>query len=86
LDGFVIALAAGVLVYLGVMVANKALENTLSVNGAFQGVGLVAVGFAVTFMLLIALARMQPRAGEREPAARLAQSWSMAVWIGLLIF
>jgi zinc transporter, ZIP family len=80
---FLMALTAGLLIYLGIDAVNEALENARQVGGAFQGVGLVAIGVVVTFLLLDAITRWQVSIGRGEAEKRLALASMIAVGIGL---
>jgi zinc transporter ZupT len=80
---FLMALTAGLLVYLGVDATSEALELAGDLGGPFQGVGLVAIGVVATFMLLDALGRRQAGAARGEAAQRFALASLIAVGIGL---
>jgi zinc transporter ZupT len=55
---FFLAFTAGLLVFLGVDAIDEALETSSSVPGAFQGVGLIVVGFVGVLAALYALGGM----------------------------
>lgn len=80
---FLMALAVGLLVYLGIAVANQALENTQGIGGAFQGIELLVVGSAVTFALLHALGHLGGGARKEEKAHALQQAWMVTTRISL---
>jgi zinc transporter ZupT len=81
---FLMALTAGLLIFLGIDAANEALELAATVGGPFQGVGLVGIGIVVTFMLLDAITRWQVgAAGRGEAAQRLTLALMISVGIGL---
>jgi ZIP family zinc transporter len=80
---FLMALTAGLLIYLGIDAANEALEVAGDVGSPFQGVGLVGIGVVVTFMLLDAITRWQVGIGRSEVSQRLALALMIAVGIGL---
>jgi zinc transporter ZupT len=65
---FFLALTAGLLTFLAVDAVDEALEVTAAVPGAFQGVGLLAVGVIVALAALYATdAWMRKRRGEPTP-------------------
>ncbi len=80
---FLMAITAGLLIYLGIDATSEALENAQEVGGAFQGVGLVGIGIVVTFLLLDAITRRQVSIGRGEVEQRLALASMIAVGIGL---
>lgn len=80
---FLMALTAGLLIYLGIDATNEALEIAGNVGGPFQGVGLVGIGIVVTFMLLDAITRWQVGVGRSEASQRLTLAFMIAVGIGL---
>lgn len=80
---FLMAMTAGLLVYLGVDATSEAFEVAADLDGPFQGVGLVAIGIVATFMLLDAIGRRQAGAARSEAAQRFALASLIAVGIGL---
>jgi zinc transporter ZupT len=80
---FLMAVTAGLLVYLGIDATSEALEIAGELGGAFQGVGLVGIGIVATFMLLDAITRRQVGVGRGEAAQRLILAFMIAVGIGL---
>ena len=80
---FLMALTAGLLIYLGIDATSEALEIAGEVGGPFQGVGLVGIGIVVTFMLLDAITRWQMGIGRGEAAQRLTLAYMIAIGIGL---
>lgn len=80
---FLMALTAGLLIYLGIDAANEALDTAGTVAGPFQGVGLVGIGVVVTFMLLDAITRWQVGVGRSEAAQRLTLALMISIGIGL---
>jgi zinc transporter ZupT len=80
---FLMALTAGLLIYLGIDATHEALEIAAVVGGPFQGVGLVGIGVVVTFMLLDAITRWQVGVGRTESAQRLTLAYMISIGIGL---
>lgn len=80
---FLMAVTAGLLVFLGFDATSEAWELAQAVGGPFQGVGLVGFGIVVTFLLLDAIARRQAGAGRSEADQRLSVAFMIAVGIGL---
>jgi zinc transporter ZupT len=80
---FLMAITAGLLVYLGIDATSEALEIAAELGGAFQGVGLVGIGIVATFLLLDAISRRQVGVGRGESAQRLTIAFMIAVGIGL---
>ncbi len=80
---FLLAVTAGLLVFLGLDTLAEALEQAAAVPGPLQGVGLVGLGSVATFFLLEAIARRQVASGKSEAAQRLSLAYMIAVGIGL---
>ncbi|HET7377200.1 MAG TPA: hypothetical protein VFK30_10855, partial [Anaerolineae bacterium] len=80
---FLMALTAGLLIFLGIDATSEALEVAGTVGGPFQGIAIVGIGIVVTFMLLDAITRWQTGIGRSETAQRLALATMIAVGIGL---
>jgi zinc transporter ZupT len=80
---FLLAVTAGLLVFLGLDTLAEALEQAAAVPGAFQGIGLIGIGVVGTFFLLDAIAKRQAAAGRSEAAQRLSLAYMIAVGIGL---
>lgn len=78
---FVLALTAGLLVFLGVDAVAEALETGAEVGGAYQGPLIVLVGVLGTLLLLQALAG--GRAARPGEEGRRAVAWLIALGIGL---
>ncbi|MGW8251157.1 MAG: ZIP family metal transporter, partial [Anaerolineales bacterium] len=68
---FLLAVTAGLLVFLGLDTLSEALELSSSVPGPFQGVGLVGIGVVATFFLLDAISRRQVGSERSEADRRL---------------
>ncbi|HEY2979854.1 MAG TPA: hypothetical protein VGJ22_01625 [Anaerolineales bacterium] len=80
---FLMAITAGLLVFLGIDTIVEALEQAAQVPGPFQGVGLVGIGAVSTFLLLDAISRRQVSIGRDEASQRLALAFMIATGIGL---
>jgi ZIP family zinc transporter len=80
---FLMALTAGLLIYLGIDATAEALELAGEIGSPFQGVGLVGLGIVVTFLLLDAISRRQTSIGRKESEQRLAVAFLIAIGIGL---
>ncbi len=80
---FLMALTAGLLIFLGIDATSEALELAGGVGGPFQGTGLVGIGIVLTFVLLDAVSRRQVSLGRSEAQQRLAVAFMIAVGIGL---
>lgn len=80
---FLLALTAGLLVFLGLDTLAEALEQSRAVPGPLQGVGLIGIGAVATFFLLDAIAKRQVSIGRSEAAQRLSLAYMIAVGIGL---
>ncbi len=81
---FFLFLTLGLLVFLGVDALHEAMELTGDIPGAFQGVGLLALGLIGSFGLLSAAGKLFA-AGDASggPAAPLALATLVAIGIGL---
>ena len=82
---FALALTAGLLIFLAAEALHEALETAGRVAGAFQGVGLVAIGVLVTWLLLQAFSgrRRAAEGGETPAGQRLRLAFMIALGIGL---
>ena len=80
---FLLALTAGLLVFLGLETLAEALEQASLVPGPLQGIGLVGIGAVATFFLLDAISRRQTSFGKSEFAQRLSLAYMIATGIGL---
>ncbi len=80
---FLMALTAGLLLFLGIDAVSEALEVAARLGGPFQGVGLVATGVLATYLLLDAIGRWQASTGRGEADQRLTLAMLIAVGIGL---
>lgn len=80
---FLLALTAGLLVFLGLDTLAEALEQAAVVPGSFQGIGLIGIGAVGTFFLLDAISKRQVATGRSEASQRLSLAYMIAVGIGL---
>ena len=81
---FALALTAGLLIFLAAEALHEALETAGRVAGAFQGIGLVAIGVLVTWLLLQAFSGAGRREQGADPKAqRLRLAFLIALGIGL---
>ena len=80
---FLMAITAGLLIFLGIDATSEALELANEIGGPFQGVGLTGIGIVVTFLLLDAISRRQATTGRSDVDQRLAIAFMIAVGIGL---
>ena len=80
---FLIALTAGLLVFLGVDTLVEAIDQTAQVPNPFQGFGLIAIGSVGIFMLLAAISAREANLRRSEGAKRLAVAYMIALGIGL---
>ena len=80
---FLLAITAGLLVFLGLDTLAEALEQASLVPGPFQGIGLVGIGVVGTFFLLDAITKRQVSISRNEASQRLTLATMIAVGIGL---
>jgi zinc transporter, ZIP family len=80
---FLLAITAGLLVFLGLDTVAEALDQASQVPGPFQGIGLVGIGAVGTFFLLDAISKRQVAISRNEASQRLALATMIAVGIGL---
>jgi zinc transporter ZupT len=80
---FLMALTAGLLVFLGIDATSEALEVAGKVASPFQGVALVGLGLVLTVLLLEAISRRQAGVERDETGKRLAVATTIALGIGL---
>jgi zinc transporter ZupT len=79
---FLMAVTAGLLIFLGLDTLAEALEVAAKVPSAFQGIGLIGIGSIATFLLLDAISKRQAEAKGNETDRRLAVAFMIAVGIG----
>jgi zinc transporter, ZIP family len=80
---FLMALTAGMLVYLGIDATQEAFELREDIGDAFQGAGLIGLGIVGTFLLLQAISQRQERAGRSEADQRTLLAFLISIGIGL---
>jgi zinc transporter ZupT len=80
---FLLAITAGLLVFLGIDTLVEALEQSAAMPGALQGSGLIGIGAVSVFLLLEAISRRQAATGKSEAAQRLSLSYMIALGIGI---
>ena len=80
---FFLFLTLGLLVFLGIDAVEEALDLVHDLPGAFQGVGLLALGLIGSFGLLTAAGRRFSAAGGGAGSAPLALATMVAIGIGL---
>ena len=61
---FLMAVTAGLLIFLGLDTIAEALDQSAKVPGAFQGIGLIGIGAVSTFLLLDAVSKRQGQIGR----------------------
>src|SRR3972149_4895058 len=79
---FLMAVTAGLLVFLGLDTLAEALEFAGKVPSAFQGIGLIGIGSVTTFLLLDAISKRQTEITGNETDRRLSVAFMIAVGIG----
>ena len=79
---FLMAVTAGLLIFLGLDTLAEALEFAALVPSAFQGIGLIGIGSVATFLLLDAISKRQTQLTGSEAERRLAIAFMIAVGIG----
>ncbi len=80
---FLMALTAGMLIYLGIDAAQEAFELRENIGEAFQGTGLIGIGIVGTFFLLQAISQRQTVVGRSEADQRLSLAFLISIGIGL---
>ena len=80
---FLMAITAGLLVFLGLDTLAEAIEKVAAVPGSFQGIGLIGIGAVGTFFLLDAISKRQVIVGRSEASQRLTLAYMIAIGIGL---
>jgi zinc transporter ZupT len=80
---FLMAITAGLLIFLGLDTLVEALENAAHAPSPFQGIGLIGIGAVATFLLLDAISRKQTSTGRSESEQRLSLAYMIAIGIGI---
>lgn len=80
---FLMAVTAGLLIFLGLDTVAEALETASEVPSAFQGIGLIGIGAVATFMLLDAISKRQTNVTGNETDRRLTIAYMISAGIGL---
>jgi len=79
---FLMAVTAGLLLFLGLDTLNEALEEAADLPATFQGIGLIGIGAVVTYLLLELVGKTG--SSERSEASqRLSIAWKIALGIGI---
>jgi zinc transporter ZupT len=80
---FLMALTAGLLVFLGVDTLVEAVENAAKAPSPFQGIGLISIGAVTTFLLLDAISHKQTATRRNETSKRISLAFMIAIGIGI---
>lgn len=80
---FLMAVTAGLLIFLGLDTLVEAFEQAANVPGSFQGIGIIGIGAIATFLALEAISKRQLESGGDEAAQRLSVAFKIAVGIGI---
>ena len=80
---FATAATVGLLLYLGFDATAEALEIAGTLSATYQGVGIVGIGIAGTWLLLDAIGRRQQNVGQTGEGQRHSLATVIAVGIGL---
>lgn len=80
---FILALTAGILVYLGIDATGEAIELSAEIGDTFQGLGLAGIGIVGTVLLLEAISRWKSSVAGGEADRHRAVATMIAVGIGL---
>jgi len=79
---FLMAVTAGLLIFLGLDTLNEALEEAAELPGTFQGIGLIGIGAVATYLLL-ELVGKSGSSDRSESSQRLSIAWKIALGIGI---
>jgi zinc transporter, ZIP family len=80
---FLLAVTAGLLIFLGLDTLMEAVEKAGAVPAPFQGIGMVGIGAVGTFFLLDAISKRQAATGKGGVSQRLSLAYMIALGIGL---
>jgi zinc transporter ZupT len=80
---FLMALTAGLLVFLGVDTLVEAVKNAAKAPSPFQGIGLISIGAVTTFLLLDAISHRQTTTRRNETSQRISLAYMIAIGIGI---
>lgn len=80
---FLLAVTAGLLVFLGLDTLTEALEQAAATPRPLQGNGLIGIGAIGTFFLLDVISKRQATGGRSEASQRLSLAYMIATGIGL---
>lgn len=80
---FLLAVTAGLLIFLGLDTLVEAVEKAGAVPAPFQGIGMVGIGAVGTFFLLDAISKRQAATGKSGAPQRLSLAYMIALGIGL---
>ena len=79
---FLMAVTAGLLIFLGLDTLNEALEQAAELPATYQGIGLIGIGAVTTYMLLELIDN--PKSVDRsETSQRMNIAWRIALGIGI---
>lgn len=79
---FLMAVTAGLLIYLGLDTLNEALEQAAELAPTYQGIGLIGIGAVVTYLLLDLVGKAGS-SGRSEASQRISIAWKIALGIGI---
>jgi zinc transporter, ZIP family len=79
---FLMAMTAGLLIFLGLDTLNEALEEAAELPATFQGIGLIGIGAVATYLLL-ELVGKSGSSDRSESSQRLSIAWKIALGIGI---
>ena len=80
---FLLAVTAGLLLFLGFDTVAEAFEQAAKVPGVFQGIGLIGIGVVSTFLILDMVSKREAGTGRDEAAQRLSLAFTIATGIGI---
>jgi len=80
---FLMAVTAGLLLFLGFDTIAEAFEQAAEVPGVFQGIGLIGIGVVATFLILDMISKRQVETGRDEASKRLSLAFMIALGIGI---